>query len=181
MMKQDEVSKTQETIKTESAAAVVIMEAIGMKTEVQEGVRKDTVEEDKNETDGEDMTKKVEEQCLKRRGCRLVDAEHDLDRRELTEAVMLKSNPDGKHDEVNVRERVNLGVWEDRFDRDAVGDGDDDDKKTAGKYGYEMAEVRDVMGDITDAVVTNIEYEASIKAHQGRELNMHKMARWGRR
>ena len=31
-----------------------------------------------------------------------------------------------------------------------------------------------VMGDITDAVVFNMEYEASIKVHQGRELNMYK-------
>jgi hypothetical protein len=66
MMKQDEFSKTQETIKTKSAAAVVIMEAIGMKTEVQEGVQKDTVEEDKDETDEEDMTKRAEH-CLKSR------------------------------------------------------------------------------------------------------------------
>jgi hypothetical protein len=30
------------------------------------------------------------------------------------------------------------------------------------------------MGDITDAVVLNMEYGASIKVHQGRELNMYK-------
>jgi hypothetical protein len=89
------------------------------------------------------------EQCLKSLGWRLINAEHDLDRRKITGAVMLKNNPDGKHDEVNVlRERVNMSAREDRFDRDTVGHGDDDDEeKTAGKYMYKKPEMRAVMGD----------------------------------
>jgi hypothetical protein len=97
------------------------------------------------------------EQCLKSLGCRLINAEHDLDRREITGAVILnkeyevgvedhqgrelsmyempgmrevtgKNNPDGKHNEVNVvRERVNMSAREDRVDKDTVGHGDDDD------------------------------------------------------
>jgi hypothetical protein len=80
---------------------------------------------------------------------------------------MLKNNPDGKHDEVNVlRQRVNMSAWEDRFDRNTVGHGDDDDEeKTAGKYMYENSEMRAVMGDITDDVVLNMEYKASINVH----------------
>jgi hypothetical protein len=38
---------------------------------------------------------------------------------------------------------------------------------------HEKPEMRAVMGDITDAVVLNTEYGASIKVHQGRELNMY--------
>ena len=38
------------------------------------------------------------EQCLKSLGWRLINAEHDLDRRKITGAVMLKNNPDGNHD-----------------------------------------------------------------------------------
>jgi hypothetical protein len=190
------------------------------------------------------------EHCLKSLGCRLIDAEHDLDRREITGAVMLKNNPDGKHDEVNVlRERVNMGAREDRFGRDTGGhDDDDDEEKTVVRYLYEKPEGRDgmtdtnpkskyneanvvrkrvnvrqkqvdllkvlgykligdeqdphdggaasknirdngpgknkvhekpemraVMGDTNDAVVLNTEYEASIKVHQGRKLNMDEM------
>jgi uncharacterized protein YlzI (FlbEa/FlbD family) len=37
---------------------------------------------------------------------------------------------------------------------------------------HEKPETRAVMGDIIKAVVHNTEYEASIKVHQGRELNM---------
>ena len=37
---------------------------------------------------------------------------------------------------------------------------------------HEKPEMRAVMGDITDTVVLNTEYEASIKVHQGREPNM---------
>jgi hypothetical protein len=45
--------------------------------------------------------------------------------------VMGKSDPDGKHDEVNViRERVNTSARKDRFDEDTVGHGDDDDTCT---------------------------------------------------
>jgi hypothetical protein len=39
---------------------------------------------------------------------------------------------------------------------------------------YEKPEARAVMVDITDAAVSNTEYEASIKVHQGREPNMYK-------
>jgi hypothetical protein len=86
------------------------------------------------------------EQCLKSMGWRLTIAEHDLDRRESTGAAMLKNNPDGNHDEVDwLRERVNISVWEGRFDRDAVGDGDDEDEKTAGKYVHEKPKMRGVM------------------------------------
>ena len=61
-----------------------------------------------------------------------------------------KNNPDGKHDEVKmVRERVNMSAREDRFDKDTVRHGDDDDKeKTAEKHLYEKPEERDVMADI---------------------------------
>ena len=38
---------------------------------------------------------------------------------------------------------------------------------------HEKPETRAVMVDITDAVVLNTEYEASIKVHQGRELNRY--------
>ena len=38
---------------------------------------------------------------------------------------------------------------------------------------YDKSEMRAVMGDITNAVVLNMEYEASIKVHQGREPNMY--------
>jgi hypothetical protein len=55
VMKQDEALKTQEIIKKEAASTVVITDATGMNTEVQEGVREDTVEVDKDETDEEDM------------------------------------------------------------------------------------------------------------------------------
>ena len=63
---------------------------------------------------------------------------------------MGKSDPDDKHDEVNVvRERVNTSAWKDRFNKDSVGHCDDDDKvKTAGKYLHEKPEVRDGMTDI---------------------------------
>jgi hypothetical protein len=40
-------------------------------------------------------------------------------------------------------------------------------------YMYEKPEVRAVMDEVTDAVVSNMECETSIKVHQGRELNMH--------
>jgi hypothetical protein len=40
-------------------------------------------------------------------------------------------------------------------------------------YMYEKPEVRAVMNEVTDAVVSNMEYETSTKVHQGRELNMH--------
>jgi hypothetical protein len=42
------------------------------------------------------------EQCLKSMGWRLTNAEHDLDRRKSTGAAMLKNNPNGNHDEVDV-------------------------------------------------------------------------------
>jgi hypothetical protein len=42
------------------------------------------------------------EQHMRSLGCRLANAEHDLDRRRITGAAMLKDNPDGKHDEVNM-------------------------------------------------------------------------------
>jgi hypothetical protein len=117
IMKQDEVIKTQEISKKELKG--------------QEGGREDTSED---ETDEEDITKKVE-QCPKSLGCRLIDA------------VKLKNNPDGKHDEVNVlRERVNISVWKDRFDKDSVGHGsDDNEEKTVVKYRYEKPEGRDGM------------------------------------
>jgi hypothetical protein len=76
MMKKDDVSKTQEIIKKESASAVVIINATETKTEVQEGVRKDTIGVDKDETDEEEMTKKVE-QCLQSLGYRFIDAERE--------------------------------------------------------------------------------------------------------
>jgi hypothetical protein len=112
---------------------------------------------------------------MKSLGWGLINAEHDLDRRKITGAVMLKNNPDGKYDEVNVlKERVNMSAWEDRFDRDTVVHGDDDDEeKTAGNYMYEKPDMSAVMGDITDAVMLNMEYEASTKVNQGRELNMY--------
>ena len=63
--------------------------------------------------------------------------------------VMGKSDPDGKHDKVNVvRERVNTSAWKDMVDKDTVGHGDDDEVKTAGKYLHEKPEVRDGMTDI---------------------------------
>jgi hypothetical protein len=83
-MKHDEVFKIQESIKKESAPAMIIAEATKRKTKVQKRVREDTVEVDKDEID----------------------------------KVMLKDNPDGNHNEVNM-----MSVWEDRFDRDAVRDG----------------------------------------------------------
>jgi hypothetical protein len=49
------------------------------------------------------------EQYLRSLGCRLTNAEHDLDRRRITGAVMLKNNPDG-----------NMGAQEDGFDKDTV-------------------------------------------------------------
>jgi hypothetical protein len=69
---------------------------------------------------------------------------------EITGAVILKNNPDGKHDEVNVlRERGNMSAREDRFDRDIVWHGEDDDEeKTVGKHLYEKPEGRDGMTDI---------------------------------
>ena len=44
---------------------------------------------------------------------------------------------------------------------------------------YEKSEMRAVMGDITDTVVPNMEYEASIKVHQGREPNMYRKPEMG--
>jgi hypothetical protein len=38
---------------------------------------------------------------------------------------------------------------------------------------YEKPEKKDVMDDIIDAVMLNTEYEAGIKVHQGRELNVY--------
>ena len=141
MVKQDETPKTQEINKKEPASAVGITNATGMKTENQEGVRDDTVEVDRDETDeapfnGEnapevrtEAKRKLNnrqsknwrlrelmrmvmlimllmlqvdvvmardnlgqgqlEQCLKSLGCKLIDAKHDLDHREITGAVML--------------------------------------------------------------------------------------------
>ena len=132
-MKHDEAPKTQEIRKKEPALAMVITDAIGMKTETQEGVQDDTAEVDKNETDkalinrenapevrtetqrkpnnqhsknwrlreimmvlmllmllmlqvdvvmGRDNLGQGQvEQCLKNLGCRLINAEHDLDSR----------------------------------------------------------------------------------------------------
>jgi hypothetical protein len=115
-------------------------------------------------------------ECTKRKTKvqkRLREDTAEVDKDEIDE-VMLKNNPDGNYDEVNMlRERVNTSVWEDRFDRDAVRDGDDDDEKSVGRYVYEMPVTRAVMGDTTDAGASNMGYEASIEAHQGREPNMH--------
>jgi hypothetical protein len=48
-----------------------------------------------------------------------------------------------------VRERINTSAWKDRFEKDTVGHGDDDDEvKTAGKYLHEKPEVGDRMTDI---------------------------------
>ena len=45
-----------------------------------------------------------------------------------------------------LRERVNMSAWEDRFNQDTVGHGnDDDEEKTAVKYLYEKPEGRDGM------------------------------------
>ena len=92
------------------------------------------------------MTEKLE-QCLKSLGCRLIDAEHNLDHREIKGAVKIENNPDDKHDEMNVRrEMVNRRIWEDRFDKDTVRHGgDDNEEKTAVKHWYEKPEGRDGM------------------------------------
>jgi hypothetical protein len=76
-----------------------------------------------------------------------IDAEHDLDHREITGAVKLKNNPNDKHEEVNVlRERVNRSVWEVRVDKGTVRhSGNDNKEKTAVKYWYEKPEGRDGM------------------------------------
>jgi hypothetical protein len=81
-------------------------------------------------------------QYLKSLGCKLIDAEYDLQR----------------------------GAREDRFDKDTVRHGDDDDEEKTG----EKPEKRAVMVDISGAVILNTEYEADTKVHQGRELNMYK-------
>jgi hypothetical protein len=57
MIKQDEAPKNREIIKKEPASAMVITDATGMKTEIKEGAREDTVEVDKDETNKEDMMK----------------------------------------------------------------------------------------------------------------------------
>ena len=200
VVKQDETPKTQEINKKEPASAVGITNATGMKTENQEGVRDDTVEVDRDETDeapfnGENtpevrteakrklnnrqsknwrlrelmrmmmmrmlLMMQVDvvmardslgqgqvEQCLESLGCRLINAEYDLNHRKTTGAVMLKNNLDCKHDEVNVlRERVNMSARVDRFDRDTVGHDDDDEEKTVVRYWYEKPEGRDGMID----------------------------------
>jgi hypothetical protein len=71
--------------------------------------------------------------------------------------VKLKINPEGKHDDANkIRKRGTMRQeQEDQL------------------YMYEKPEVRAVMDEVTDAVVSNIEYVTSIKVHQERELNMH--------
>jgi hypothetical protein len=174
VVKQDKTPNNQEINKKEPDSAVVITNATEMKTENQEGVRDDTVEVDRDETNeapfNRENTPEVRteakrklnnrqsknwrlrelmrmmmmrmllmlqvdvvmardslgqgqvEQCLESLGCRLINAEYDLNRRKTTGAIMLRNN------EVNVlRERVNMGAREYRFDRDTVGHDDDDD------------------------------------------------------
>jgi hypothetical protein len=145
VMMQDEAPKHQEIGKEELASAVDITEVTGTKAEIQEGESEDIIEVDVVMV-RYTLRQGQMEHCRKSMGWRLTNAEHDLDRRKSTGAAMLKNNPDGNHDEVDVlRERVKLSVLEDRFDRDAVADGDDEDRKTAGKYVHKKPKMRGVM------------------------------------
>jgi hypothetical protein len=130
---------------------VDITAATGIKTEIQEGVREDTVEMEKDETDEEDMVKQDEA----------------LFNREKVSEVRTESQrkPNSQHSKnwrlkglmltllllqvKVVRERVNMSAREDRFDKDTVRHGDDDDEeKTVEKHLYEKPEGRDVMTNI---------------------------------
>jgi hypothetical protein len=81
-------------------------------------------------------------------------------------AVKLKYNPDGKHDKMNVlREMVNRSVWEDRFDKDTVRHGgNDNEEKTAVKHWYEKPEGR---GGMTHIIPKRKYNEANVVRKKG--------------
>jgi hypothetical protein len=108
------------------------------------------------------------EQYLRSLGCRLTNAEHDLDHRRITGAAMLKNNPDGKHDGVNML-RDNMSAQEDRFDKDTV-----EEKTVVKTQPHGKPETRDVMNDITGLIVRNTEYDGMLKTNP-KEINMFKV------
>jgi hypothetical protein len=71
-------------------------------------------------------------------------------------------NPEGSYDEVSVTKERVRDMYEETEKRDAM-----NNINPEGSY------ERDVVVDITDAVMLNTEYEAGVKVHRGRELNMN--------